>query len=65
MSSTPAKIQEATDNIIAQSTHKYVVFCDISKAFDRVWHSGLLFKIRQLDIRGNLLTWIENCLSNR
>ena len=21
-----------------------VVFCDISKAFDRVWHKGLLFK---------------------
>ena len=22
-----------------------MVFCDISKAFDRVWHKGLLFKI--------------------
>jgi len=35
---------------IAQSfdhkTHTCVVFCDISKAFDRVWHSELLFKIR-------------------
>jgi len=28
------------------------VFCDISKAFDRVWHSGLLFKIKQLAFEG-------------
>ena len=22
------------------------IFCDISKAFDRVWHKGLLFKLK-------------------
>ena len=25
-----------------------VVFCDISKAFDRVWHRGLLHKLKNL-----------------
>ena len=25
-----------------------VVFCDISKAFDRVWHKGLLHKLRDI-----------------
>ena len=25
----------------------YIVFCDISKAFDRVWHTGLLFKLKE------------------
>ena len=24
-----------------------IVFCDISKAFDRVWHDGLLLQIKQ------------------
>ena len=25
--------------------YSYMVFCDISKAFDRVWHKGLIFKL--------------------
>ena len=42
-----------------------VVFCDISKAFDRVWHKGLLWKLKSAGIRGPLLLWIENYLKNR
>ena len=42
-----------------------MVFCDISKAFDKVWHKGLLFKLRQNGIKGNLLLWISNYLTSR
>ena len=37
-----------------------MVFFDISKAFDRVWHKGLLFKLKQNGINGKLVLWISN-----
>ena len=42
-----------------------VVFCDISKAFDRVWHRGLIAKLRHYGISGRLLKWFESYLSQR
>jgi hypothetical protein len=42
-----------------------LVFLDISKAFDRVWHSGLLHKLRCLGIEGNLFEWLSDYLTNR
>lgn len=42
-----------------------VVFCDITKAFDRVWHRGLLFKLRSIGISGSLLDWISDYLQDR
>ena len=41
------------------------VFLDISKAFDRVWHRGLLVKLKSLGVDDQLLTWFESYLSNR
>ena len=42
-----------------------VVFLDIRKAFDKVWHKGLLYKLSLSGINGNLLAWITDYLSNR
>ena len=41
------------------------VFLDISKAFDRVWHDGLLYKIKNFGIEGKLFNLIESFLANR
>ena len=41
------------------------VFLDISKAFDKVWHDGLIFKLKQNGISGNLLNLLSNFLRNR
>jgi hypothetical protein len=42
-----------------------VAFLDISKAFDSVWHNGLLFKLFNFGIRGRCFRWIKAFLSNR
>ena len=42
-----------------------LIMLDISKAFDKVWHPGLLFKLQQLGITGSLLSWFKSYLSNR
>ena len=41
------------------------VFCDVSKAFDRVWHKGLLFKLKSVGINGTLLQWFTDYLKDR
>ena len=42
-----------------------IVFCDVLKAFDRVWHKGLQFKLRQNGIDGKLLECLNSYLSQR
>ena len=42
-----------------------VVFCDISKAFDRVWHRGLIHKLRSVGLSGSLIDWPSDYLDNR
>ena len=38
------------------------VFLDISKAFGKVWHEGLWFKLKQNGISGKLLSLFESYL---
>ena len=41
------------------------VFLDMSKAFDRVLHNGLLFKLKQNGINTQLLNLLKSYLNNR
>ena len=42
-----------------------MVYLDISKAFDKVWHKGLLYKLEAIGVRDPLLSWFCSYLSDR
>ncbi len=42
-----------------------IVFLDISKAFDRVWHDGIVYKLKCMGVDGPLLEWFKSYLSHR
>ena len=37
----------------------------MSKAFDKVWHNGLIYKLKQNGVSGDLLRWITDFLDDR
>ena len=41
------------------------IFLDISKTFDKVWHEGLLFKLKRYGVKGELLNLLRNYLNER
>ena len=42
-----------------------VIFFDLRKAFDKVWHDGLLAKLDAIGVRGSAFDWFKNYLSGR
>ena len=57
-----------TDNIhkaLEAGKEICMVFLDVSKAFDCVWHSGVLNKLRCMGIEGRLFDWFCDYLSDR
>ena len=57
------EIHEAFEN--PSSLEVRAVFLDISKAFDKVWHEGLIFKLKQNGVAGKLLRFFKSYLTNR
>ena len=48
-----------------RSVATQAVALDISKTFDRVWHAGLLHKLKSYGISGQIFGLISSFLSNR
>jgi hypothetical protein len=66
--STSHQLIELTHDIMQSLDNQELIcliFCDVSKAFDRVWLRGLLLKLERYGIKGSLLRWIESYISNR
>ena len=66
----------STGDLLAYAVHSWssalesygesrVIPLDISKAFDRIWHKGLLAKLPMFGLHHTLITWISSFLSDR
>ena len=42
-----------------------VIYVDMAKAFDKVPHEKLLYKLEMVGVRGQLLAWFRSYLTNR
>jgi len=65
---TVNQLLNLTDNVYKSFEEKKevaMVFLDISKAFDRVWHDGLVYKLQCVGIEGALLLLLRDYLCNR
>ena len=57
-----------SDDIIKSLGNKsYVlgVFLDFEKAYDMIWRKGVLYKLNELGLDGNIFNWINAFLLNR
>lgn len=50
---------------LSNKLYTAVVYIDLKGAFDCVWHTGLLSKLSNKGITGNLLLWFQNYLKDR
>ena len=49
----------------SRGEHVTAALLDVEKAFDNVWHSGLRYKIYQLDLPTKLCRWLSDFLVGR
>ena len=52
-------------NAVDSGKEVRAVFCDISKAFDRVWHRGLIHKLSGIGCSENVTKWFSSYLTGR
>ena len=66
--SIPTQLLSVTDEwarAIDRGESVAAVFLDFYKAFDRVWHDGLLPKLGKCGLHPSVLAWLQNYLSDR
>lgn len=53
------------DSANARKNQCYVVLRDVAKAFDKVWHAGLKYKLSQINLPDTLNKFLSGFLTNR
>lgn len=68
--SCPQQVLRITEHILSMkhgiwSADTGAVFLDVAKAFDKVWHNGLIYKLSKLGIPDRLVLIMRDFLQNR
>ena len=58
-------IVQKLSGAIETGQYAFSCFYDLSKAFYRVWHAGLLCKLELLGLQGKALDWLKDYLTTR
>lgn len=58
-------IHETIAHYTAKKQQCYVILRDVSKAFDKVWHDGLHYKIAQLQLPATITKFLSNFITSR
>ena len=61
----PTVVSDRIARVFNRSEVTRALGLDISKAFDRVWHVGVLQKLKSYEISGQIFDLISSFLSNR
>ena len=59
------RLLSAASPSVRAGRQRPAAFLDISKAFDRTWHAGLMYKLQGLGVTGHAWAWIRSFLSGR
>lgn len=64
-SSQLVRVTNIIDSNLAAKNSVALISLDLTKAFDCLWHDGLIFKLIQLNAPGDLILLLHSYLSNR
>ena len=59
------RLVQTWSEAVDESNYVGVVYFDLRKAFDRVWHRGLLVKLQAAGVSGQAFQWFSSFLSGR
>lgn len=62
------QVHRITEHVLSNfqtGRHTGALFFDVAKAFDKVWHNGLIYKLHQMEVPDSLVHILRDYLSNR
>lgn len=68
--SCPQQVLRITEHVLSKFHHTWpadtgAIFLDVAKAFDKVWHNGLIYKLSKFGVPDRLVLILRDFLLNR